>query len=125
MEMATYRIQENTTHDSEYSLTAISYSCLLSLVIGIGDTGKILVAIATLIKCSKTLTSHNVKVSLKNQTSKNLQAGLVEYAQKYGVKSLPVTQGLLNLNTRTLHSYRKPHLKLHLPPLLFRFGLNF
>ena len=72
MEMATYRIQENTTHDSEYSLTAISYSCLLSLVIGIGDTGKILVAIATLIKCSKTLTSQNVKVSLKNQTSKNL-----------------------------------------------------
>ena len=59
-----------------------------------------------------------------------------EYAQKNRVKSLPVThvmveqsfsfiQGLPDLNARTLHSYRKPNLKLHLPPLLFCFGLNF
>ena len=61
-----------------------------------------------------------------------------EYEQKNWAKSLPVThvmversfplfiiQGLPDLSARTLHSYRKPHLKLHLPPLLFCFGLNF
>ena len=61
-----------------------------------------------------------------------------EYAQKNTVKSLPVTHVMVersfsslhytwrpDLNARTLHSYRKPHLKLHLPPLLFCFGLDF
>ena len=61
-----------------------------------------------------------------------------EYAQKNEVKSLPATlvmvelffsslhyTGPPDLNARTLHSYRKPHLKLHLPPQLFCFGLNF
>ena len=55
-----------------------------------------------------------------------------EYAQKNGVKSLPVThviversfplfliQNLPDLNARTLHSFRKPHLKLHLLPYFF------
>ena len=61
-----------------------------------------------------------------------------EYAQKNEVKSLPVTHvmversfyslhytGSPDLNARTLNSYREAHLKLHLPPLRFCFGLNF
>ena len=52
-----------------------------------------------------------------------------ECAQKNTVKSLPVTHVMVELSFSSLHytgSPRfKPHLKLHLPPLLFCFGLNF
>ena len=65
-------------------------------------------------------------------------AQFAEYAQKNTVKSLPVTHvlversfsflhytGLPDFIARTLHSYRNSHLKLHLPQLLYCFGLNF
>ena len=62
-------------------------------------------------------------------------AQFAEYAQKNMVKNLPVTDVMAERSFSSLHYtgsprfkrpyFRKPHLKLHLPPPLFCFGLNF
>ena len=59
----------------------------------------------------------------------------VEYAQKNRFESLPVTHVMVERSFSSLHYtrsprfkrpyFRKPHLKLHVPPLLFCFSLKF
>ena len=63
-------------------------------------------------------------------THLNLEQGLKPVITETAITGndpfpLFIIQDLPDLNARTLHSYRNPHLKLHLPPLLFCFGLNF
>lgn len=64
LDLATSHGPESTTPDDGNHLTAIACSCLLSLVVVRGSTGKLLAATAALLMCPKQLASQNIHLPL-------------------------------------------------------------